>query len=85
MSHPDQIQPALSWLERPRVYDFELVKRELVPIDRTPLPYKMEDTLTVECPECDRVAFSVHPWRLVDYLERWTPCECGFDGDLDVR
>lgn len=62
--------------------DYELVTRKVVDIERTPIPYKKEPTLSVECPECERFG-TTHPWKLDDYVP--DECPCGYGGEWDVR
>lgn len=73
---------ACSHLAEPEFYEWEMAVKETVPIERTPIPYKKESTLTIECPECDRFG-TTHPWKLDEYLP--DVCPCGYGGELDVR
>lgn len=61
--------------------DYDLVVRDVVDIDRTPIPYKKERTVSVECPECERFG-TTHPWKLEDYVP--DVCACGYRGEYNV-
>lgn len=69
-------------LEPPTFYEWELAVKDVVDINRTPIPYKKESTLHVECPECGRFGLT-HPWKLDDYVP--DECPCGYRGDWDVQ
>lgn len=72
---------AISWLGFSKHDDGELVYSDTVPVEKTPIPYKKEDTLLVECPECDRFG-TTHPWKADDYIP--DECACGFGGEFNV-
>lgn len=77
-----KIEDAGRYLTAPRFGDWQLAVKDVVDIERTPIPYKIERTLRVECPECDRFG-TTHPWKLENYLP--DECPCGFGGEWNVQ
>lgn len=75
------LQDAQAWLTASSIDDGELAAMDTVPVEQTPIPYKREDTLHVECPECGRFG-TTHPWKLDDYLP--DECPCGYGGEWNV-
>lgn len=76
-----KLERASAQLQPPKFYEWALAVKEIVDVERTPIPYKRESTLSVECPECERFG-TTHPWKLDDYLPE--ECPCGYGGELDV-
>ena len=75
------LEDAVSWLSITAPDDGKLVIHSTVDIEKTPIPYKREDRVSVECPECERWG-QTHPWKLEDYLP--DECPCGYGGEWDV-
>ena len=75
-------ETASSHLEPPRFYEWELAVKDVVDIERTPIPYRKESQVLVECPECERFGVT-HPWKFDDYVP--DECPCGYGGEWDVR
>lgn len=80
VTHVD-LERASDQLKPPKFYEWDLVVKDVVDIERTPIPYKKESAVSVECPECERFG-TTHPWKLEDYLP--DECECGYRGEWDV-
>lgn len=76
------LQDAQAWLTATSIDDGDLKVMDTVPVEQTPVPYKREDTLRVECPECDRLGWT-HPWRLESYVP--DECPCGYGGEWHVE
>lgn len=77
-----KLETAAAHLKPPKFYEWELAVKEVVDVEQTPIPYKKESTLLVECPECERFG-TTHPWKLEDFLP--DECACGFGGEWNVR
>lgn len=80
VSHVD-LETASTHLKPQDFYSWEMVAKDVVDVEKTPIPYKREDTVGVECPECDRWG-QTHPWKLDDYVP--DACPCGYEGEWNV-
>lgn len=75
-------ETACRHLEVPEIYSWDLVTKEVVGVEQTPVPFEKEPTLLVECPVCDRFG-TTHPWKFDDYVPE--TCPCGYEGEYDVQ